>query len=404
MTKESLEVKFFSQLVGYLHKEDQELGFTYSSDYLTSESAVAISISLPLQDEKFIGKVVEAFFGGFLPEAEIRIQLAKKFGISEDNDYSLLNKLGGECAGAISVGITTQPKKRELLDSKKILNYFKQLPEKALLSFQENRRLSLAGAQQKLVVLKDQAKIYFPATDQYSTHILKPVIKGHSTSVHNEYFCMKLAARLGLKTPGLAIDYAGEIPYLEVERYDRQDGIRLHQEDFTQALGILTKYKYQNEGGPSYKDCFELLRANSKQAASDTLKLLELVIFNFLIANNDAHGKNFSLLYRDNGRSPELAPCYDLLCTAIYPGLSEDMAMKLGKDYKYSKVRPSDWEHFAEEISINKKYLAKKLDELSTKVLAFAEELAAEINNEHPSIVYFEIIKEIKKRAKYCFL
>lgn len=397
-----LEVSLFNILVGYLLEENQDLCFAYDKKYLASESPVAISRSLPLQEEKFKGVEVEAFFGGFLPEAEIRTLLAKKLGVSEENDFSLLNKLGGECAGAVSVGTSRSKKERKLLDEKDLEKYFKQIPGKALLSFQENRRLSLAGAQHKLVVLKEAKDLYFPASDEYSSHILKPVIPGYSSSVHNEYFCMKLSKELGLKTASVELKHAGDLPYLLVERYDRQDTERLHQEDFTQALGIKTRYKYQNEGGPGYKDCFDLVRKHSSQAAADTLALLDLVIFNFLIANNDAHAKNFSLLYRDKCRTIELAPCYDLLCTAIYPGLSSDMAMKLGKTYKYRKVRPSDWERFAEEVNVNKKYLNKKLNELSSKVLKLAKDLASSID--HQSELYSEIVKQIEERAKYCFI
>lgn len=402
IVSKNLEVSLFNSLVGFLHEEDQALSFTYDKKYLASEAALPISTSLPLQEESFKGTEVEAFFGGFLPEAEIRSLLAKKLGISEENDFSFLNKLGGECAGAISVGSSKQKKERKLLNEKDLEKYFKQIPEKALLSFQENRRLSLAGAQHKLVVLKEAGNLYFPASGEYSTHILKPVIPGYPTSVHNEYFCMKLAREMGLKTAGIEIGHAGDLPYLLVERYDRQDGERLHQEDFTQALGIKTRYKYQNEGGPSYQDSFNLVRKYSNQVATDTLALLDLVIFNFLVANNDAHAKNFSLLYRDKARKIELAPCYDLLCTAIYPGLSADMAMKLGKTYKYRKVRPSDWESFADEININKKYLSKKLNELSSEVLKHAKSLAADLENK--SEVYAEIIKQIEERAKYCFI
>src|ERR1039458_4008542 len=98
--------------------------------------------------------------------------------------------------------------------------------------------------------------------------------------------------------------------YLLVERYDRTyrqtaegDPVleRIHQEDFCQALGIVSETKYQKEGGPSLKQCFALLREVSNSPVVDLALLLDAVIYNYLVGNNDAHGKNFSLLYRSAG-------------------------------------------------------------------------------------------------------
>ena len=86
--------------------------------------------------------------------------------------------------------------------------------------------------------------------------------------------------------------------------------------------------KYQSEGGPGLKRCFELVRSVSSAPAVDLLRLFDAVLFNYLIGNGDAHGKNFSLIYE--GREIRLAPFYDLVCTQAYPELSKTMAMKLG--------------------------------------------------------------------------
>ncbi|MDR3566639.1 MAG: HipA domain-containing protein [Syntrophobacteraceae bacterium] len=133
-----------------------------------------------------------------------------------------------------------------------------------------------------------------------------------------------------------------------VERYDRKTALRalppsdwpytkrLHQEDFCQAPGIVPELKYQNEGGPSLKQCFDLLREASDVPVVDILALLKAVISNFLIGNHDAHGKNFSLLYSGEtvlGRVTRLAPFYDLVSTVYYFELTKKMAMKIGGEY-----------------------------------------------------------------------
>ena len=128
-----------------------------------------------------------------------------------------------------------------------------------------------------------------------------------------------------MPTAKVEVGNAEGIDYLLVERYDRTlDSLggqphlkREHQEDFCQALGIVSENKYQNEGGPSLKQCFELLRDTSSAPVIDLQSLLDAVIFNYLTGNHDAHGKNFSLLYRDESSSIRLAPFYDLLSTCL---------------------------------------------------------------------------------------
>ncbi len=397
-----LEVFFFDNLVGHLIQNDA-LSFVYTDEYLADTNACAISITLPLSSKTYTGLIVEAFFGGFLPEADIRDAFAKKLGISTENDFSLLNKIGGDCAGALAIGKSSKRSERKLLSSYDLEVFFKQVPSKPLLSCQETRRISLAGAQHKLAVLVEKDQIYFPASDEISTHIIKPVIKGYTTSTHNEYFCLELARELGFKVPAIDLCFAGDIPYLLIERYDRDKQTRLHQEDFAQALGISYKSKYESESGSGYAECFDLVTKYCNEAARDKMKLLNLVIFNFVLGNNDAHLKNFSLLYRNKARHIELAPCYDLLSTAIYSDLTPKMAMKLGKEYSYKRVRPSDWERFAQEIIVNHKYLSKHSQTLTKDILVKAETLAKDLQKKYPSNVYAEIINCIEERMKFVF-
>src|SRR5213079_719922 len=138
----------------------------------------------------------------------------------------------------------------------------------------------------------------------------------------NEALCMKLAAAAGLPAAAVETRNVEGVDYLLVERYDRIHRLapggetlleRLHQEDFCQAQGIVPEHKYQKEGGPSLKACFALLRDVSSAPVIDLGRLLDAVIFSYLVGNNDAHGKNFSLLYRGIGTDNlqiRLAPLY----------------------------------------------------------------------------------------------
>jgi serine/threonine-protein kinase HipA len=137
---------------------------------------------------------------------------------------------------------------------------------------------------------------------------------------------------MGLPSAQAQIFGVQGLQVLLVARYDRRVGVdgqpmRIHQEDFCQALGVVPEMKYQNEGGPDLKACFDLLRKATRPSAPQVLRLLDAVVFNALIGNHDAHAKNFSLLYADPGKNaaPTLAPLYDMLCTAVYDHLTPTM-------------------------------------------------------------------------------
>jgi serine/threonine-protein kinase HipA len=131
--------------------------------------------------------------------------------------------------------------------------------------------------------------------------------------------------------------------------------------------------KYQKEGGPSLKQCFSLLREVSSTPVVDLARLLNAVIFNYLVGNNDAHGKNFSLLYHGIGTNKmeiRLAPLYDVVSTMYYPGLSGHMAMKIGLAYSSGKVTPKHFEQLAEEAGLAKPLVRERVPELAEKVTA----------------------------------
>jgi serine/threonine-protein kinase HipA len=239
-------------------------------------------------------------------------------------------------------------------------------------------RLSLAGAQDKLPVVFDGARIGLPLNGTPSSHILKPAIQAVEDSVINEGYCMALAEAMQLRPAKSKIHFVLNRSFLLVERYDRVVDAqgrrqRLHQEDFCQAQGVAPEMKYQNEGGPDLPQCFDLVRRATRPSAPQILRLLDYVIFNALIGNHDAHAKNFSLLYA--GKTPVLAPFYDTLSTAVYPTLTPKMAMKIGSKYKFSEIYPRHWEQFAEAVGLAKAQAKKRILELARSLPATALEL-----------------------------
>ena len=359
------------------------LSFQYNASWLAHPQAMGLSLSLPLQGEAFEDQQCRAFFAGLLPEGQLRQLIAQQFQISRQNDFGLLEVIGGDCAGAVSLrpagsgpengdrsGVETGVQSGvEWLDGQQLALLLEELPRRPMLAGRDGMRLSLAGAQDKLPVLFDGECIGLPRGNTASTHILKPAIAAVQDSVINEAFCMALAAAMGLPTAKTKIITVADRQVLLVGRYDRRLAKntlweRLHQEDFCQALGIVPELKYQNEGGPDLKRCFELLRRATKPSAPQVLRLLDAVIFNALIGNHDAHAKNFSLLYAGethNIAMPTLAPLYDLLCTAVYPTLTTKMAMKVGSTYRFSEVRKRHWERFALDAGLSGAQTKKRM-------------------------------------------
>lgn len=370
MTHE-LEVWLFADRVGTLALVDGRLSFCYTAGWLPLPNAVALSHSLPLRAEPFDDREARPFFAGLLPEGQMRRLIARQFQVSGQNDFALLDRIGGECAGAVTflapgqtLPAPAQADDVQWLSDEDVVALLDELPRRPMLAGKDGLRLSLAGAQDKLPVVFDGERLGLPRNGTPSSHILKPPIHAVEDSVINEGFCMALAEALQLKPARSKVHVVMNRRFLLVERYDRMVDARgrrqrLHQEDFCQALGVVPEMKYQNEGGPDLAQCFELVRRATRPSAPQVLRLFDYVIFNALIGNHDAHAKNFSLLY--SGKTPVLAPLYDALSTAVYPTLTPKMAMKIGSKYKFSEVEARHWEQFAEGAGLAKAQARRRI-------------------------------------------
>lgn len=386
-----------------------ELLFSYDAEYLEAGHP-ALSVSLPLDEGTYEGNAVKAFFSGFLPDDIVRHRLARYLGISESNVFSLLETVGGECAGAVSLysrGVKPPEESEgtvEILDERKLSKILRLLEQRPLLADYDGLRMSLAGAQDKIAVRVKDGEIALTRGVVPTTHILKPAIGDLKDTVQNELFCMRLAQLVGIEAPEVGAGWSDDAPYLLVERYDRvtdQEGLtkRLHQEDFCQALGIAPDIRYEREGGPGISSCMEVLREHSLRPAADQLDFLKRIVFNYLIGNADAHAKNFSLLYRK--RKPELAPSYDLLSTAVYPQLSSKMAMKIGKKYDPERIFPNHWRRLVPDTAVARKNLEELLLTTARNCLENAPALRSSLEKEVvKSPIFADICSVIEKRVK----
>jgi len=270
-------------------------------------------------------------------------------------------------------------------------------------------RLSLAGAQNKLAVIKTPEGLAIPLDGQPSTHILKlpnPDFKG---LVENEALVLSMAAALALPVVEHEVVQLGAINFLLVKRYDRVFGqdaannnqlVRLHQQDICQATGLPPDIKYESEGGPSLKTVFDIVRKEVDNPLVAVPALLNWLVFNMLVHNADAHAKNISILRKSDG-AQVLAPFYDLVCTGAYP-LDHRMAMSIGGQFDPGLVGKNNWLKLAADIGVGKTLVLKSLRKMAQNMPLVLQEQMHKLETQLGHVVprRQQIERTIKRRVK----
>ena len=377
---DTLNVWWGDRLAGVLSiDKGGAMHFGYGVDWLSDPAAPPLSQTLPKQVEPFGDRLCKAVFGGLLPEEGQRTAIAQALGVSPDNPFRLLEALGGDVAGALAFlpegerpaqdSSTTAPEPLQEEGLAALLDRLQRVP---MLAGEGGARLSLAGAQSKLpVMLTQDGDIAVPRPGEASTHLIKPEPERFPGLAANEAFCLALARAIGLDAVEAEWREVSGRPLLLVARYDRAGAgagkIRLHQEDFAQALGVPSNRKYAAEGGPTFRDSFALLRSAATRPAREVLKLADAAIFNLIIGNADAHAKNFSLLRRQNGEIV-LSPLYDLVATHVWEELSPRLAMRFGGARTLEEVSVETFAFFAEEAGLALPYVRRRAQVLARAV------------------------------------
>ncbi|MCL4415942.1 MAG: HipA domain-containing protein [Actinobacteria bacterium] len=193
---------------------------------------------------------------------------------------------------------------------------------------------------------------------------------------------------------------------LVTERYDRikdKEEIvhRLHQQDLCQAQGVVSDAKYEFKGGPSIKSNFELLlnHVTATKRIDALQEFLSWISFNLMIGNNDSHSKNISLLLVNNKN--ELAPFYDLLCTAIYPTLHKDFSFRIGDRFTFAKIGLNQFTLLEKELGIKKGAFTQRIKDIRELILMHKDRVLEQITDRHPKAkIPKRISSMISTRAK----
>lgn len=365
-------------LVGYLWRNSiGQIGFRYDSEWIAG-GGFAISRMLPLEagDATAEEGVAHRFFANLLPEGGVRERIVRDLRIP-DTDFDLLRAIGGECAGALSIfPVERQPSGER---------HYRALTDESLAKLaarrgqvytawpdDEHPRLSLAGAQDKCPVLFQNESFFLPQREAPSSHILKFELADYRHLPAYETFTTQLARAVDLPTVDIELRSIRQIHYTLIARYDRVrddrgDVQRWHQEDFCQATGYGREKKYQSGGGPSFAQCYHLVRDASSEPAIDAHNLLRWQIFNVLAGNSDGHAKNLSLL-RLPDRAIRLAPFYDLVCTRAIERIDSHLAFDVGGERNPSLIALPHWEALARQCDIRPRFLVNLVEAMATRL------------------------------------
>lgn len=342
------------------------LRLRYSEEALAAwpQNSPVISCSLPLGRGP---ADASPFCVGLLPEGQALATMAAQAGLAASDAFGLLGRYGRDVAGALVIS-ADEPEPRDggvdPYDRDGLAEAVEDLEEHPLGSHDDSE-LSLAGLQDKLLLVRLPDGWGRPVGGRPSTHILKREDVRFPGLIEAEADCLALARAVSLTTIEAETIELGGYNCLIVSRFDRivdadGDVRRVHQEDLCQALGIdpsgaRGRAKYERaKVGPSFQQAARLLDAYAADPVSELDRLVAVVAYTVAIGNADAHGKNLALLHPDS-ESISLAPLYDTVPTALWPRLRSDAAMAIGGQVALGDVGIEDivreavrWSHPAD--------------------------------------------------------
>ncbi|MCG8611174.1 MAG: HipA domain-containing protein [Pseudomonadales bacterium] len=384
------DVYFNSLLAGQLTIDNaMRMRFSYAEDYRANQGE-PISLTMPVSTKNHSDDVVFPFVENLLPEGEIRMLIQYQNKIEDGNFARFIELLGGDVAGALSIQPLGQSPEFEQIDAttelddaalSQLLLDIQDRPFNIYPQQQAGNRLSLAGAQNKLPVIRKSGKT-FEARNAPSTHIIKPPRKDgrFKSLVYNEYICMKAAEIAGIQAAAVSLLEITDVNGLEsdallITRYDRvlpdhsnnttQIIKRLQQEDLCQLCSIPSTMKYEVNGGPGFEALFAKINEFSLIPVKDDIEALQRIIFNLIIGNYDAHAKNFSFLVTSNGNT-SMSPAYDLVCTELYENLDRTFAMSIGEAQTLDTLTEASFKQMFEKIN-------KKFSTIRKQLIKFAD-------------------------------
>lgn len=365
---------------------------TLSFAYLPAYQGTPLSLSMPLSNQEYGDKIVRPYLFGLIPDNYyLRRALGREFGVSADNPFALLAHIGMDCPGAVqffpsdsSTQALGRPARYEPITEQTVGHRLRSIAGNEQAAWQSpEEHWSLGGQQSKIALANFNGQWFSCEGSAATTHIIKPGISTLAHQALNEHLCLRLATLCGIPAAQSSFQMLDGTGAVVVRRYDRiiadtQQVIRIHQEDFCQALGVLPDHKYANEGGPSARSIADLLNRQSNSERNVPLFAAEL-FFNYLIGAPDAHGKNYSvILTRSDG--PLLAPLYDTASGLAYepPRGGWRLAMGIGGENHVGKLRRSRIQRFAEAAALQEEIALNLYANVAQSILDHLDDIVGE--------------------------
>jgi len=309
-----------------------------------------------------------------LPEGSLRELIAQSLKVHVDNEFHILSYLGEDLPGAIKATPMEPEDVPRYLLNRVLSAYGKAKPVKFDKITQENK-FSLAGVQMKFSMKEKDGRYNLCKGDVLGDWIIKTPSTKHKFVPLNEYTAMSLAGVVGIDIPEIKliemnkldnlpqINLPDEKEAFAIKRFDREDDQRIHMEDFAQ---ILVKYPHEKYTSANYENIGKIIYNFSGDGLADAQQFARRLLVNVLLANGDAHLKNWSFLYPDKV-TPRLSPAYDIVTTRVYIDNETQFALNLGKTKEWYAVSMAHFQLWAEKSGIPWRAIKPHLNETLSK-------------------------------------
>ncbi len=422
-----LQVVLDKQRVGILRRiSTHEMGFCYDPAWLTFAHALPLSYSMPLREEEYKGNEVPHYFDNLLPEnLAARQRLARNSRADSAGIFDLLRALGRDCVGAFLFLPENAPPPPPLtargipVDETAIAQIIQEL-QPFPLGIHDNGdfRLSLAGVQDKTALLKMGSHWYRPTGSTPTTHLFKPPIgvraggMDFSLSVENEWFCLHVLERMGLRVAPSTIQKFKGVKALVVERFDRfWKGKVLHRkpvEDLCQVFGLPPEKKYEADGGPGLVSILRLLDESNERERDRQDFFFAQILF-WLLGAVDGHAKNFSLIWTPSGF--ELAPLYDVLSAEPLAATGQilrktmKLSMAVGdhRHYRMDEINGRHWRESGKAAGFSMSLIENLLEKIKKEIPKALEDVVQTRTANIPTSIYEPITDATIARLRKLF-
>lgn len=371
-----LRLRLHGRLIGYLagfHDGRNVLSFAdeFRSDAARPTFSLVTHPEFP-HSEKLLAQPwsrthkLHPILSNLLPEGALRALIAQGLKVHIDNEFHIFSYLGEDLPGAL----IAEPMEPDDVPASVLAAHGKARAVKFERIIRENK-FSLAGIQMKFSMKHQDGRYNLSKGDVLGDWIIKTPSTQHKDVPVNEFTAMTLAAMAGVDVPEIKLvelDKLDNLPPINlpdeklafaIKRFDRNDDQRIHMEDFAQ---VLVKYPHEKYNSASYKQIAKILYRFSGDGLADAQQFARRLLVNILLANGDAHLKNWSLLYPDQV-TPRLSPAYDIVTTSVYIDDEKQYALNLGKTKQWYDVTYTNFEAWAGRAGVPWRVIKPHLDD-----------------------------------------